>query len=383
MLTKLRKLNKLLPLVAIGTVADCQSVLEPTNRLLVRSGLQILNKGQNEIQGLNDLLEQTGFNDKMSQGYEMGSQDLAFILSPILNSSGRISHAKLSISTLLDNENSASLAKDLIQTNHERKEMVNSILEDLDAAAQAQFADGQKIIWLEGDWSKGIVGLLASRLVNRYDLPVIVVSVEEDKASASLRAPAGFHLPKAMNAVQEIEELFEKSGGHPGAAGFTTKSKNLIKIKELMSQELGKQGQNFEVVETNYVPEGMQIPVELESLRSQKNLIWLNLDEVTPTFLKEITMLDPYGQDFPYPFIIFKTGSFTLRWMGQEQNHTKITFNITQTATLFRVDTQTKKDLIQAEIEGSGIWLMAKVSQNTWNGKTSLELIAEKCWVLP
>jgi single-stranded-DNA-specific exonuclease len=260
--------------------------------------------------------------------------------------------------------------------------MVNSILEDLDATAETQFADGQKIIWLEGDWSKGIVGLLASRLVNRYDLPVIVVSVEEDKASASLRAPSGYHLPKAMNAVQEIEELFEKSGGHPGAAGFTTKSKNLVRIKELMSQELSKQGQNFEVVEADYVPKGMQIPVELESLRSQKNLIWLNLDEVTPTFLKEITLLDPYGQDFPYPFIIFKTSSFTLRWMGQEQNHTKITFNITQTATLFRVDEQTKKDLIQAEIEGRGIWLMAKVSQNTWNGKTSLELIAEKCWVL-
>ncbi|MEI6728651.1 MAG: DHHA1 domain-containing protein [bacterium] len=382
MLTNLRKLNKLLPLVAIGTVADCQSVLEPTNRLLVRSGLQILNSGHNEIQGLNDLLEQTGFNDKMSQGYKMGSQDLAFILSPILNSSGRISHAKLSISTLLDNENSATLGKKLIQTNHERKELVSSILEDLDSTAETQYADGQKIIWLEGDWSKGIVGLLASRLVNRYDLPVIVVSVEEDKASASLRAPSGFHLPKAMNAVQEIEELFEKSGGHPGAAGFTTKSKNLVKIKELMSQELGKQGQNFEVVEADYVPEGMQIPVELDPLRSQKNLIWLNLDEVTPTFLKEITLLDPYGQDFPYPFIIFKTSSFTLRWMGQEQNHTKITFNITQTATLFRVDEQTKKDLIQGEIEGRGIWLMAKISQNTWNGKTSLELIAEKCWVL-
>ncbi len=191
---RLTKLNRLLPLVAIGTVADCQSIIEPTNRMLVKAGIQILQSNSHKIAGLSELLNQSGLSKKIQEGYQLTSQDLGFVLSPILNSSGRISHARLSIATLLkdpkiDNVNQLvtenieffeksepELAKFLIDTNAERKVMVKSILGEVEQTAKDQVESGQKIIWLEGNWSKGIIGLLASRLVNQYSLPIIVVS---------------------------------------------------------------------------------------------------------------------------------------------------------------------------------------------------------------
>jgi single-stranded-DNA-specific exonuclease len=192
-MSRISNLNKLLPLVAIGTVADCQSIIDQTNRLLVKSGLQILQNKKHDIVGLNELMKQTGLYKKMEAGYKLNSQDLGYTLSPILNSSGRISHARLSISTLIAESGNAlipenkefrdlsseDLAGRLIATNQERKQVVKDILHEVESEAKSQYESGQKVLWLEGGWSKGIVGLLASRLVNEYNLPVVVVSTIE------------------------------------------------------------------------------------------------------------------------------------------------------------------------------------------------------------
>ena len=176
---KITNLNRLLPLVAIGTVADCQSVLESTNRMLVRAGLKILQNKQNQISGLNIILSQLGFLDKIKDGYQLTSQELAFYLSPILNSSGRINHARLSIRSLLSEtfssknfdenleakemqgcQSISDYVQKLITTNQDRKDLVKKILNEVEMQANKQFLDGESLIWLEGNWSKGIIGLL-------------------------------------------------------------------------------------------------------------------------------------------------------------------------------------------------------------------------------
>ena len=162
--------------------------------MLVKAGLQILQSNSHKISGLTELMNQTNLSKKIQEGYQLTSQDLGFVLSPILNSSGRISHARLSIATLLkdpniDNpkqlvseniehfqESGSDLAKFLIDTNTERKAMVKDILGEVELEAKKQVENGSKTIWLEGEWNKGIIGLLASRLVNQYNLPVIVIS---------------------------------------------------------------------------------------------------------------------------------------------------------------------------------------------------------------
>ena len=220
-------LNVLLPYVGIGTIADCQSIIEPINRLLVKTALSILEKPFVHP-GLEELTKQTGLREKMSQGYRLTSQDFGFTYAPILNASGRIAHASLSIGTLVAKtpEEARTKARELIGVNQDRKSLVKSILEEVETQAKAQ--QEAPFIWLVGEWNKGIIGLLASRLVNQYDKPVLVMSREGESVSASLRAPEGYNLPRTMS---RFADLFTKAGGHPGAAGFGARVENLDRIK--------------------------------------------------------------------------------------------------------------------------------------------------------
>jgi len=379
----IKKLNLLLPFVAIGTVADCQSILEPTNRLLVRSGLGIMQAGNFQNSGLSQLLKHTGLQEKISQNYKINSQDLGYTLSPILNSSGRVSHAKLSISTLLSDENEGGkLALELIETNTNRKQMVRDILEEVELEAENQFLEGKKAIWLSGNWSKGIVGLLASRLVNAYNLPVIVVSKEsETEATASLRAPEGYNLVKAMGKLDP--SLLDKFGGHPGAAGFTTNPGKLEAIENDLVGALSEQEETLQDIETSFIPWDYQytIPVKLEKLKTKKNLIWLNKEILTPQFLSETMSLDPFGQDFPFPQFVFPLSHYSIKFLGQDEKHAKIFFS-GQQVTAFNLDKEIvqefKKNINEQQLNTKEIWVIAKISQNTWNGSTKNELVAEK-----
>jgi single-stranded-DNA-specific exonuclease len=381
-----RKLNQLLPYVAIGTVADCQSILEPTNRLLVKAGLQLLNNKKYHSYGLEQLAIQTGLTEKQRQNYKIESSDLGFTFSPILNSSGRISHANLSIGLLIskDSETATRLAGELIITNNDRKTMVKEILEDVNYQANQQFLENQGALWLEGDWNKGLVGLIASRLVSSYNLPVIVVSLGQKEATASLRAPDGYHLPKGMEMVET--GLILKGGGHPGAAGFTAVRQNLVEIKTQLIQALQNQIENQQIVAETFLPQNYDrnIPKEIELLKYRKDLIWLDEQDLTPDLLKETSSLDPFGMDFLQPKFVVKLNTFGYKIMGKDFNSARIlTDNFSFAA--FNLETEILDKITKLEPQLSpkkmDLWVILKTSQNTWNNKTSVELVAERVWV--
>jgi single-stranded-DNA-specific exonuclease len=179
-------LNRLLPLVAIGTIADCQSIVEPTNRKLVKAGLKMFYHSS-PILGLNKLMLESTLKAKFEAKLPLNSQDLAFILSPILNSSGRISHARLSIRTLIEGDSqSVNL---LIQTNQHRKQIVKEYVGNIETEVNKQIEANANLIWLAGNWNKGVIGLIASKLVNQHNLPVVVISQNQeffDKSEISL-----------------------------------------------------------------------------------------------------------------------------------------------------------------------------------------------------
>jgi single-stranded-DNA-specific exonuclease len=378
--SRVKNLNKLLPFVAIGTIADCQSVLHGTNRTLVKSGLQIMQSLNFQNDGLLELIKQTGTIEKITAGYRLTSQDLGFVFSPILNASGRVSHAKLSISTLLARGvNAGTLATELIAANQERKEIVKGILTEVDTMAKDQIVAGSSVIWLEGTWSKGIVGLIASRLVSQYNVPVIVVSLDEDHASGSLRAPEGYHLPNAMS---EADAYFEKYGGHPCAAGFSTSTEKLPQAKSIM--EIALASQKLSVLNekgdlSKSAPDSIDInslPEKFLSLVSDPRALWVTDNTITTEFLSEIWLLDPFGQDFPFPWLIFSTDISKVRFMGDKGQHFKLTLNSGVSVTAFNQDTELL-DVLRDALDVR-VWIQAKLSQNSWNGKTNQELIADK-----
>jgi single-stranded-DNA-specific exonuclease len=376
---KRKNLNRLLPFVAIGTIADCQSVLESTNRLLVRSGLSMIQDGKCHNLGVNEMLLQTGTQEKMAQGYRLSSQDLGYVLSPILNSSGRISHARLSISVLLDGDqaNVKHLVAELIETNNQRKIMVKDILQGVESEAKNQVEQGSKVIWLQGEWNKGIIGLLASRLVNEYNIPVIVTSDEDGKVVASSRAPEGYNLP---NAMKEHSELFEKAGGHPGAAGFSAMPNKLADIKVALIKSLTNQGNEYAKTQETVSPiSNFDLPENLKTYLIKRNTLFVTEDQITDEMMQEILNLDPFGQDFPFPQFLFKADLASFRWLGSENKHIKLTLKNGQTVTVFNLEEGTKLAFLGGSQDLS-VWLLAKISQNTWNSNTKLELIADKIW---
>lgn len=374
------RLNSLLGFVAIGTIADCQSVLEPTNRLLVRTGLKVLSSGNYSFPGLKELMIQTGLQDKLNQGYLLNSQDLGFILSPILNASGRISHAALSIRTLLANnsDEAALMARELIATNEERKNIVRNLTDNLNQIVLEQVESGQTTIWLEGDWNKGIIGLLASRFVNTYNLPTIVISTQEDLAVASLRAPEGYHLAEGL---KEVSGLLEKFGGHPGAAGFSAKVENLREVKETLLQVLAQQSQDILKPNQNFATHLDSLPEKLSELTHLPHLIWIQPEHLEPALLEKTWLLDPFGQDLPMPRFIFEIKNYSVRWLGQENKHIKLTFESSQTVTIFNLLPENRNYFIQPNPD-TRLWVEAKITQNTWNGSTKNELVAENLWIV-
>ena len=357
-MSKIPKLNKLLPFVAIGTIADAQSVLEPTNRLLIKSGIQILNQTK-LYYGLENLINNLGYREKINQGFSLDSQDLAFTLSPILNASGRISHAKLSIQTLLNNNpEKQNLSIELIQTNTDRKAVVKDYTEQIDNLVLDQINSGSKFIWLTGEWNKGVVGLVASRIQNQTNLPVAVVSISDDESTGSFRAPNGYNLPDILNGCSE---LLIKFGGHPQAAGFTLKTINIESLK--LSLAIA-----FENFDTK----------KLEKDPNQGRLIKLELFEVTTNLIKDLFLLDPFSIDFPSPILSIRAKEVLASTKKEMSGGKHFKININDIDYLFfNLDTK-----ISSELEKAGnsefSELQFSLGKNFWKGKLSFQLVFQK-----
>jgi single-stranded-DNA-specific exonuclease len=201
--------------------------------------------------------------------------------------------------------------------------------------------------------------------------------------TASLRAPEGFHLPDAMNLCQtEIPGLFNKFGGHPCAAGFSIDPQNLVKAKELMSKNLSQQGL-LTNQKSNSQPK-FEIPTKLMQYSAKKEVIWLSEKDVDLELLGQIDSLDPFGQDFPMPYLAFQVLESTIsnvQWLGNEQKHLKLK-NLNQIPlTFFNLKPETK-EFFESKNKLETLWVFAKLNQNAWNNTRTLELVVDKAFII-
>ncbi len=201
--------------------------------------------------------------------------------------------------------------------------------------------------------------------------------------TASLRAPEGYHLPNAMNLSQEeFAGLFNKFGGHPCAAGFSIQKENMSKAKELMTKYLTAQGLNLGSNSDSTAE--IKIPDELKQYSVKKEILWLTEGEIDSQMLTEIDSLDPFGQDFPLPHLAFEVNSKTIQniqWLGTEKKHLKLKTVSQLPLTFFNLKTETK-DYFDNENKVGSLWVFAKLSQNAWNNRRTLELVVDKVFVI-
>jgi single-stranded-DNA-specific exonuclease len=334
----------LLDLVAIGTVADLQSLTDE-NRILVSFGLKVLAKTQ--WPGLRALLNLASVNNLRIDTYTLG-----FIIAPRINAAGRIKHADIAFRLLICENilEAENLAIELNQLNTHRQMLTEQILSE--ARDQIQLIVDKKVLLAAGsNWPKGVVGLVAGRLVEEYGKPVLVMDKGDVLATGSARSVNSFDIVAALT---HAKDLLTKYGGHTQAAGFTLVTENIPALHSKL----------LEYAET-LSEESLGPVLEIDSEAQANDLSFENYDY--------ISKFAPFGFGNHKPkFVSFNLEVMEIRFVGATSKHLKlrvrigdkildaIGFNQAFWANTLRV--------------GDKIDLVYELDCNEWNGRKDLQL---------
>ncbi len=218
-----------LDLVALGTVCDVMP-LAGLNRALVAQGLKVLGRRKNP--GLTALCDIAGV-DEAPGVYHAG-----FLLGPRINAGGRVGRAGLGASLLAcpDREEALAMARELDGYNSERREIEQAILEQAIAQVEAQAPAPDALVFAAGEgWHPGVIGIVASRLRERYNLPAVVVALEAGRGKGSGRSVPGLDLGAMILAARQAGHLID-GGGHPQAAGLTVADAELDVLRGFLEE---------------------------------------------------------------------------------------------------------------------------------------------------
>ena len=341
---------EILPLVAVGTVADIVPLIGE-NRYFVLKGLELISKGQNK--GLTRLLKSSGY--YLENG--ITSENIAFGIAPRINATGRLDNVDIAVKLLLsDNDSEIEMA---VQTLNELNKVRQKLCEDTFLQAEEQYlqsnTDDSSIILFNKNWNIGIIGIVASKFVEKYYKPTFIISYHEESKQyrCSARSVKGIHL---FNILDVNSELFDGYGGHELAAGFSFS-------EEKASFEQVKQALNNTITEMS---EGMDLRPVLD--------IDLVLDEkdLDITIVDEISKLEPFGASNPAP--VFAIKDFTLKeksLMGENKNHLKL--KVQKNDVVYTCIWWSKGDI--SLISGDKLDIAFSPQLNTFNEITSLQLI--------
>ena len=232
------RLDNLLDLVALGTVADLVQ-LDANNRILVNQGLQKIRSGKMHA-GIAALLQVAG-----RDAATLTPTDIGFTIAPRLNAAGRLEDMSIGIECLLTDDltHALTLADHLNRTNEERRAIETEMhLDALNQLTQLEARDRYTLTMAEGTWHQGVIGILASRLKERYHRPVIVFGGDDGQfLKGSGRSITGFHLRDAIDLITKRHPgLIERFGGHAMAAGLTIKGENIETFTKAF-EEIGKE----------------------------------------------------------------------------------------------------------------------------------------------
>jgi single-stranded-DNA-specific exonuclease len=263
-------------LVALGTVADLVPLLEE-NRILARTGLELIGRGRRP--GLSVLLEAAGIPDRPAE-----SEDIAFRLGPRLNAAGRLAHAGLAVELLTARSEASArpIALRLNDLNAGRQEVERGILADIQAtlAREPGLLTGRTLVMAHPEWHAGVIGIVASKVVELHYRPVVLISLREGSGRGSARSVPGIDLFACLQACREhLEDL----GGHLQAAGLKITADRLPAFRAAFEA----------AVAARSTPADFQPRLPIDAV--------LELVDVSPELIDQLEMLTPYGSGNPEP----------------------------------------------------------------------------------
>lgn len=267
-------LNEYGELAALATVADVVS-LTGENRFIVKYGLKLMENS--ERAGINALISKSGIK------FPISSVSAAFALAPRINASGRFGSPLTAARLLLtdDEEEALLLADELERLNTLRKEEEKKIIEDIDrAVSESPSITVERVLVLSGqNWHHGIIGIVASRMLERFDKPCFIITIEGETARGSARSFGAFSVFKVLD---YCSDLLIKYGGHPGAGGFSIETAKIPEFAERL--------QKFAQESFEYMP--------IPDITADK---LISPSEITVENVKGLKVLEPFGEGSRQP----------------------------------------------------------------------------------
>lgn len=287
-------------LAAIGTVADVVPLVNE-NRIIVEKGLALLQSPKRY--GIKALLEVAGVTGK-----RVTAETVAFALSPRLNASGRLGTAKTAVELLLTDsgERAAEIARELDQVNKERQAIEQRINDEaMEMIANDKEFDKKKVIVLAKEgWHNGVIGIVASRITERFYRPCILVSLKNGIGKGSGRSIESFNL---FNALSECEDCLTTFGGHSVAAGLGINEENIAEFTKKIN----------EYAQKVLAPEDMIKQVKIDRL--------LNGGELSMATARQLAALEPYGMGNEKPIFAVKNAKAVfVSAVGEDNRHLRM-----------------------------------------------------------
>ncbi|MBM3178013.1 MAG: single-stranded-DNA-specific exonuclease RecJ [Bacteroidetes bacterium] len=335
-------------LVAVSIASDIVAVTGE-NRVLTAIGLKKLN--EKPCHGLNALLKIAGVKK------ELDVNSVVFTLGPRINAAGRVAHAHSAVELLVaqQEEEADELAASLNSKNTERRIHDLSITEEAMAMIDSDenLRNASATVVYKETWHKGVIGIVASRLLEKYYRPTIVLTLSNGKITGSARSINGFDLHAA---IESCADLLEKFGGHRYAAGLTLDPAKLEPFR-----------QRFEKIVAASLTEDMRIPViEIDAV--------VEPDELNMKYLRIQKQMAPFGPGNLQPVFELKNVSvYGVPTLAKER-HLRLAVGAEHSPHRFSAVCFDRPDLLETASSGAPLNIVFHLEENTWNGVTSLQL---------
>ena len=337
-----------LDLVATAIAADIVPITGE-NRVLAYFGLQVINSDPRP--GIKALVHQV-------KKKVLDITDVVFIISPRINAAGRIKHGNHAVELLTEFnfEQAQQFASEIEQYNSDRKDLDKRITKEaFQQILENQEEERYSTVVFQEDWHKGVIGIVASRLIETYYRPTLVFTKSGDKYAASARSVKGFDVYNALDACAEHLEQF---GGHMYAAGMTLKAENYSAFKNAFEK----------CVEETILPEMRTPEIEIDAE--------INFSDITPKLIRILKQFEPYGPQNMTP--VFMSSNVTdtgyAKTLGAEDEHLRLFVKQNSSEGLAAIGFGLGKK-IDLTKNHNPFQLAYTVCENEWNDKISTQLM--------
>ena len=337
-------------LVALGTTADIVP-LRDENRVLTKYGLDMMQ--QTDKSGLQALLEVAGLREK-----ELSTGHMLFMLAPRINAAGRMGDATRVVDLLIteDQQEAARLAGVLDEENQRRRKEDTLTFEAAREIVENDpfLREAKGLVLASDSWHPGIIGIVASRMVEAFNRPVVMISTKGENGRGSARTVGDFHL---YNAIKECSDLLVQFGGHHHAAGLSIEKDRIEAFRQKFHEVVAARA-----TPADFIPR-LEIDAEIE------------LDEMTPRMVRLMKMLGPFGPANHHPVLVSRDLSVIgkPRTIGKGKNHLR--FRVKQNGRVMdAIGFGMAHFADQLNDSRDRLDLAYNLEENTFRGETSLQL---------